>query len=526
MPDDPTPMAEGYYDPWARTAWLLVTSRSLGADPAYADRATFVDALNDAGVNADSSRVSRWESGQHAVSFRALRGYETVLGLPEGALVAANRQLVRDCEASAKPPEKVSFAGHEHRSPDVMVSDLVDRATDKDDHLTGGDWLRLATELERFELVLLSNRTWSLVCERLVHELARTTGVDQLRRFEALSTLVTHPVAQRHVLLALGAWLTDPDVQVVFPMLTVLQQLEDPAASKLVCRLLDAPSGQLSRGAIQVAAAKLARGHIGPAHLALIEQHAIRGLVTPTSKRSADLLDLLTHLPADSFARVTGTLKDGPLRARILQTRETHDLAVREASRSISRQVSAQAQAMTPAVYRSEPDQLLDRLVRESLFHASGNRRRLAGPVLGLSPYAPAVADCFLSLAGSDRELLGERAWDALWTIGHGTRRSDVVALADTDHPWTQRRALMSLARSATGLREEHHGVVRRCMDSAHSAVRRAALAATGLQAPEHLPTPLETQGHPEASVVRWWRKVGPALRDLDGRFDLEPLVD
>mgnify|MGYP003716706653 CR=1 FL=1 len=211
MPDDPTPMAEGYYDPWARTAWLLVTSRSLGSDPAYADRATFVDALNDAGINADSSRVSRWESGQHAVSFRALRGYETVLGLPEGALVAANRQLVRDCEASAKPPEKVSFAGHDQRSPDVMVSDLVDRATDKDDHLTGGDWLRLATELERFELVLLSNRTWSLVCERLVHELARTTGVDQLRRFEALSTLVTHPVAQRHVLLALGAWLTDPD---------------------------------------------------------------------------------------------------------------------------------------------------------------------------------------------------------------------------------------------------------------------------------------------------------------------------
>ncbi|MEC9052734.1 MAG: hypothetical protein VX747_09745, partial [Actinomycetota bacterium] len=187
MPDDESPMAEGYYDPWARTAWLLVTSRSLGAEPAYADRGTFVDALNDVGVNADSSRVSRWESGQHTVSFRALRGYETVLGLPEGALVAANRQLVRDCETSGKPPEKISFAGHEHRSPDVMVSDLVDRATDKEDHLTGGDWLRLATELERFELVLLSNRTWSLVCARLVHELARTTGGDQLRRFEALS---------------------------------------------------------------------------------------------------------------------------------------------------------------------------------------------------------------------------------------------------------------------------------------------------------------------------------------------------
>ncbi|WP_298758123.1 hypothetical protein, partial [uncultured Nocardioides sp.] len=105
-------------------------------------------------------------------------------------------------------------------------------------------------------------------------------------------------------------------------------------------------------------------------------------------------------------------------------------------------------------------------------------------------------------------------------------RRDDVVALVDTDHPWTQRRALISLARSGAGLREEHQGVVRRAMDSANSAVRRAALAATGLQAPHHLPTPLETQSSPDASVVRWWRKVGPALRDLDGRFDLEPLAD
>ncbi len=496
MPDDDTPMKEGYYDPWARTAWLLVTSRSLG-DPAYADRSVFVDALNDAGVTADASRVSRWESGQHAISFRALRGYETVLGLPEGALVAANRQLVRDCESTAKGPERISFAQHEARAPEAAVSALVERVEDRDDHLTGGDWLRLATELERFELVLLPKRTWAGLCERLLHELARTTGVDQLRRYEALCTLVDHPVAQRHVLQALGVWLTDPHVQVVFPMLSVLQQLEDPAASNLVCRLLDAPSGQLARGAIQVAACKLARGHITRAHLALIEQHAIRGLVTPSSKRSADLLDLLTHLPDESFARVLGTLKEGPLRARVVQTRQTHDLAVKDASRSVSRQVSTQAQAMTPAVYRSEPDQLLARLIRESLFHVSGNRRRLAGHVLGMSPYAPAVADCYLSLAGSDREL-----------------------------PWTQRRALINLARSTTGLREEHQSVVRRAMEHANDAVRRAALAATGLQAPHQLPTPLETQTSPDAPIVRWWRRVGPALRDLDGRRALEPLAD
>ena len=31
-----------------------------------------------------------------------------------------------------------------------------------------------------------------------------------------------------------------------------------------------------------------------------------------------------------------------------------------------------------------------------------------------------------------------------------------------------------------------------------------------------HLPTPLETQSHPDAEAVRWWRRLGPAIRDED----------
>lgn len=515
MPDDISAMSEGYYDPWARTAWLLVTARSLGRHPGYADRATFVDALRAVGVNADSSRLSRWESGQQPVSFRALRGYEQVLGLREGVLVAANRQLVRDCDSQGKQPERVSFQTRNQKAPDLLIGELMDRATGRD-VMTGGDWLKLVTELEHFELVLLPTRNWAAMCERLVQELARTSGVDQLCRFEALSTLLAHPVAQRHVLHALGVWLTDPDVQVVTPMLGLLQQLEDPAASALVLRLLDAENRALSLGAVQVAAAKLARGHFEPTAMALLEQHAVRGLLAPSSKRGADLLDLLTHLPDNVFGRVVGTLKDGPLRTRVLSARETHDLGGKDASRSISRQVATQVQMMTPSVYSSEPDQLLQRLVRESLFHVSGIRRRLATYLLGMSPYAPAVADCTLTLAGSERELLGERAWESVWIIGHGSRRADVVALLDTDHAWTQRRALISLARSPQPLSDQETDTLRRVMRSENKAVRRAALYATGLQAPQHLPTPLETQSHPDAAAVRWWRRLGPAIRDED----------
>ena len=164
MPDDISSMSGGYYDPWARTAWLLVTSRSLGANPAYADRAAFVDALRSVGVTADASRVSRWESGQHPVSFRALRGYEQVLGLPEGSLVAANRQLVRDSGPTDTLPERVSFQARNEKAPDVLISGLMDRATGTDpvkDVMNGGDWLKLVTELDHFELVLLLSRNWA-----------------------------------------------------------------------------------------------------------------------------------------------------------------------------------------------------------------------------------------------------------------------------------------------------------------------------------------------------------------------------
>lgn len=518
MPDDLTSMDEGYYDPWARTAWLLVTCRSLGRETAYADRSVFVEALRDAGVTTDLSRLSRWESGQHSITFKALRGYETVLGLPQGALVAANRQLIRDSDPAGKQPERVSFADRATEAPDALIMGLIEKATASGDPMTGGDWLTMVTELEHFELVLLPTRQWSLLCERLVQELARTTGVDQLRRFEALSTLISHPVGERHVRHALGAWLTDQDVQVVSPMLGLLQQLEDPAANQLVIKLLDVDSKALSLGAVQVAATKAARGHFNRVELAKLEQQAVRGLGTPRHKRGADLLDLLSHLPDDSYARVLATMKDGPLRARVVSARETKDLATREVSRDISRKVATLAQTMTPAVYTAEPDQLLQRLVRESLFHVSSNRRRLATYALGLSPYAPAVADCFISLASSERELLGERAWESIWALGHGSRREDVVSLVDTEHAWTQRRALISLARSPQRLSTQEQDRVKVAMRHESASVRRAALYAIGLQAPHHLPNPLEAQTSSDASLITWWRRLGPMLRDPDSR--------
>jgi hypothetical protein len=513
MPDDLSTMRSRYYDPWARTAWLLAVSRALGADLAYADRGAFVAGLEEHGVTADLSRVSRWESGQHQVSFRALRGYERVLGLPTGSLVGANRQLVRGSDQGSARPERVQFKERSERAPDALAAELIDRATSSGDPMTGGEWLQLATELEHFPLVLLPSRHWSILCDRLVNELARTSAVDQLRRFEALTTLLNHPVAQRHVLQSIGSWLLDEHVQVVSPMLSLLQHLSDPAASGLVLKLLESDSNTLSQGAVQVAAAKLARGHFPEqAAQAILEQTAVRALLAPSTRRGVDLLDLTAHLPDDAFARVHATVKDARLAQRLEQTREASDLATREVSNSVSRQIATQAQALTPSAYSSEPDQLLQRLVREALFHVSGSRRQMAAHLLGLSPYGAAVADCCISLAGTDRDVLGDRAWEAVWLMGRNTRRSDLGSLAASDHPWTQRRALVSLARSPLPLSEAEQDACGGAVASQHQGVRRAALYAAGLQAPHHLPS---TRHSPQPEAT-WWHRVGPALRDRD----------
>ena len=82
---------------------------------------------------------------------------------------------------------------------------------------------------------------------------------------------------------------------------------------------------------------------------------------------------------------------------------------------------------------------------------------------------------------------------------------------------WVQRRALISLARSPQRLSSQEQERIKVATRHKNASVRRAALYATGLQAPHHLPSPLETKASPDAPVVTWWRRVGPAIRDGDG---------
>ena len=135
---------------------------------------------------------------------------------------------------------------------------LFEKAYDAPD---GSAWLALTNYLALHQNVYLRPDTWIDLSNRLIGEMIRSTGAAFTRRFEALRTLICHPGAQPHVVYSIGAFVTDPDAQIVIYPLTLLQEVTNPKAQELVLRLLGTSTGMLQQGAAWVAAAKLARGH-------------------------------------------------------------------------------------------------------------------------------------------------------------------------------------------------------------------------------------------------------------------------
>jgi hypothetical protein len=209
------------------------------------------------------------------------------------------------------------------------------------------------------------------------------------------------------------------------------------------------------------------------------------------------------------------TLRDAQLRERVRASRETCCLLVPETSRALSRTIATRAQAATPTTYAAEPDQLLQRLVGEALFHVHGARRSMALNLLRVSPYGPAVADACLSLASGDSEFVGARAWEAVWQLGLGSRRDEVVRLADNGrHPWMQRRALTALGSSGAPLDDvETAKVVDATLLTSHRGVCSAGLLALGMGAPGGLGM-MDSLPADQRAAANWWLGVGPALSD------------
>lgn len=495
-------------------AWLLATARTLGPATELAQRDAFVPRLREAGVACDLSRVSRWESGQQAVPARVVVAYESVLGLPSGALLAPGRGVLR----SSSPSVEMALVSEHADEADDLVQDVIATALHPDRPVSGGSWLSLGMELCSYQRMFLEADTWSKVCNRLIRELCRTVGLDHLRRYEACVAFVQHPMAQRRILRALGEWLTHPDVEVVAPMMGLLKEITEDAASELTLRLLGSQNPLLAQNALPVAAAKAAQGQFPLEAMPVLEHLALCSLRGADGWTSGiDAVDLAVQLPDASFDRIVRAVRDGRLRRRLTTARETMALAPPEVMRTVVRGVATQAQAMTPAPYAVEPDVMLQRLVKEVFFHVSSHRRQLAARTLAASPYAAALADCCVELTGDSSDFLAERAWFALFHLGHGHRRSELVTLAlHEPRPRLQSWGLISvgLGRQPLSTEEQQHvaAIASRTQDE---DVRSSALYALGMAGPGSLSTVRDCR--PDlSSRVSWWTTTGPVIQDAD----------
>lgn len=518
LPDDPHTLASGVVGCDQRVAWLLTVARVLGPDPDLARRDGFIAALKDHGVPVDASRVSRWESGLQTLPSRVVATYEEVLGLTEGSLVSVASGLRRSFGSGPTP--------RENGVRDVDVSDgELDRLLEVTESGTGtgAHWLRLADHLGRFDRVFLRETHWTALCRRLVTELGSAVGTAYVRRYEAAAAFIRHPNARRHLILAVGQFVTDPDTQVVAPVLNLLSEVPDPAAAALTLRMLSADSENryLRRAASSVAATKLARGHFDETALPRLESHVVGALRRGESLDGRlDSFDLAVRLPEESWERVTGGLRTRRAHALVSQARAGDEMIPSARAAAVVAELAPAVQADTPRHQAQEPDLMLRRLLREALFHSHKPRRHHAALLVAASPYSPAAARHLLQLATDPNELLAARAWTVLMRIGSHDLGDQVVerALVD-DRPTVRARALVNVGLDGSVTPEQSAAVAQQ-YDASKSLERHATLFALGMAGAPELGALAAADDADTARAARWWLSQGQAIHDGDVRAD------
>ena len=500
LPEDHSSWDAEVVDAGARTGWLHLSNRAvLGLT--RAELRAGLEAMTDhtgAALVADPSRVSRWETGRQQPPVEVTLGYERLLGLPAGRLLAPVRALRR---GTGDAPTGV---------PDEGVEELLEQALDGGP-MDGGRWLRLAMALAWHDRFFLRADDAEEMAARLVSEVARTAGAAHHLRLEAALTLLQHPSSQRSMLKAVGGWLTDPDVQLVTPVVGLLGSVGGDT-DDLVLRLLQGQDSRVAEATLPVAAAKLAAGQVGRRHLGDLADLAAQLVPVLGGRALADLLDLVCHLPREQFDRVVRVQRDGGLRDQLLQIRGSSTLIPDAAHRRLARSLAWRAQWGAEDREPPEPDQMLERLVREALFHVDGRRRELAGRLVAATPYGPVLATHVVALTDDPRELLATRAWELVHVLGHGDAHRSVVTRALDDTAPHRTEALLALGLSDVPLTPSEARAVA-AVAAQSPDLRYAATLALALASPDSLAA-LRGLDAVTDRALDWWQRAGPQVVD------------
>lgn len=500
LPEDPTPIQAPVPGLTQRVAWLLGASRVHAADSALTRREDFIKALHEQQVPADSTRLSRWESGRMVVPGEVLTAYERLLGLAPGQLYATAAAVYRGAQLTAAPYRPIDedpAAAHQ------QLDELFERV------FAGGapadGWIELTEVLTRQTRLYLMPDTWAKVAEACADEIARSTGLAYVARMESLRMLLRHPSARRHAARAVGGLTTNAAAEFVVHPLGLLAEVEEQQATDLLLRLLgDHPTSRRA-GASWAIAGKLARGHFDEDGIDQLEGRTLDILHrAPRLVQRLDGLNVFVALPDDSQQRLLGGDVDPEVRRTLeLVARQTELVRPEVARREAARLAEAVQAATVTGLLAVEPDLMLARLIREMLFHVSHDRRHQATLLLAASPYRPALAERLVDYAASAEESVAVPALSACFQIADVRQREALAALAlRSGSAGVRMTSLVALAHVTRQLEEEWVDQLLRELESA-DGLTPAIMHLLGMTGSERL---RDLADHPQhGSAAEWW---------------------
>lgn len=389
VPDDTSSIRSARVDVDARVGWLLLMSRLHHPDPGFGSGESFNAALQQVGLRADRSAVSRWESGKVTPRYQVLMAYEQALGLSPGHLTSVVNALRRSLGGEDLPAWAPVLDVRQ-----AAFHDELDRLTDAivDDDATGAEWLSFGHHVAAAKNLYLHRDVWRHLAGRLVQEMSLSVGVAYLQRFEAMRLLLEHRVAQRWLLEAVGAFLNDPAVQVINDPVGVLEISRAPEAAEIVLdTFFTTESAEVLWATSESVAIKIEAGDYDEDEISRIELSLGVRLKEPGASAGA-FSDLIMALPRSAQQRLLRDSRAVPEHDQLQQAAIHGERFEPETTRKVSARLASAVRSRLSAGQLYDDDEMTPRLIREALFAARGDRTHYASIFLHGSPMRGALA--------------------------------------------------------------------------------------------------------------------------------------
>ena len=509
---DATPLSSAKPDIDARIGWLLAMSRLHHTDPDFLDGRTFVAALGDAGFPASRSLLSRWESGEIPVSYEGMEAYERALGLETGRISSLTGYI-----RASMPAVKTRVVRPKLDPTTRAFAERFDEVLDlaEDGEAVARDWQELGWYLSAAPMVHLRGRTWEALTHRLVHQLPRSVKVAYRQYSTAAMNMASVLRAQDYMVDAIKEYISDPDVQVITNPMGLLDRLPTRDAARLLLDVLANPANEavFSVG-VWCAATKVSQGDFTSEERSELDMTVLKLWRQNPVKAAEDLAELIAYLPEGLRSTlVNAAAKAG--RRKLGYVVEHGEEMVAHKAKVVSHELAERARLRVPQEPLYDEDRMLERLIREALFHRDSERRHLAALLVSASPFGEAVTDELLQVVVSESfpGWMRTRAATLVRYLSTDVHRMRMLTLVDHPVDGIAAPIIQGLGHmSPTPLADQ---ALRSSLGKEWSLRERAKVYALGMTGSEGLHAILRANDAPEwqKSAARWWTAHGPAIR-------------